>query len=430
MKVVISSFGSSGDFNPCLGLARTLRQKGVDVLFLSNPYYEQVITEAGLRFCPAGEYFDVFQEIADNPDYLHARRGPRTVWNLVVKTVPLMYHAMKELIEKENPDMVACHLLEYGGMIAARERSIPYVTLSPTPVGWFNVHPPLYLSYTELPAWIRKFQVQSIRCMMVIGLKYFLRSYCRKRSIPQPLKSFGDVYQKSCLNLGIWSTLLKDYANDDPPHSKICGFVRDEHIKDWPDVPDVISNLFAQDPKPVVIGMGSTASLHGAEIYQNTAAVCKELNQPCLIIGKGLSKYADTDRNIFVVDFAPYGWVFSRAAVVIHHGGLNTTAETLRAGVPALVIPHAHDQFDNAIRTERMGVSKRLKVAHAASKNLGPMLESILNNTAMYEQAKSLSKQLQAEPDGADTAAEALIQATPQQRVFTKNSENPQLPLG
>ena len=130
------------------------------------------------------------------------------------------------------------------------------------------------------------------------------------------------------------------------------------------------------------------------------------------MIGKSLSKYADTDRNIFVVYFAPYGWVFPRAAVVIHHGGLNTTAETLRAGVPALVIPHAHDQFDNAIRTEHLGVSKRLRVAHAASINFASTLESILNNdTGMFERANSLSMQLQSEPDGAETAAEAMIKA-------------------
>ena len=135
--------------------------------------------------------------------------------------------------------------------------------------------------------------------------------------------------------------MLKDYAKDDFLNSKICGFVRDEHVKDWPDVPDAISNLFAQDRKPVVIGMGSTASLHGDKIYQNTAAICKQLNKPCLMIGKDLSKYAETNRNIVAVDFAPYGWVFPRASVVIHHGGLNTTAETLRAGVPSLVIPHA-----------------------------------------------------------------------------------------
>ena len=47
--------------------------------------------------------------------------------------------------------------------------------------------------------------------------------------------------------------------------------------------------------------------------------------------------------------FAPFGWVFPRAGLIIHHGGLNTTGEALRAGVPSLVIPHAYDQFDKNI---------------------------------------------------------------------------------
>jgi UDP:flavonoid glycosyltransferase YjiC (YdhE family) len=32
LKAVISSFGSSGDFNPCLGLGRALCEKGVEAI--------------------------------------------------------------------------------------------------------------------------------------------------------------------------------------------------------------------------------------------------------------------------------------------------------------------------------------------------------------------------------------------------------------
>jgi UDP:flavonoid glycosyltransferase YjiC (YdhE family) len=410
LKVVISSFGSSGDFNPCLGLARSLRQKGVDVLFLSNPYYEKKITEAGLTFIPAGDYWDVFKEIQDNPKFLHPRKGPKMVWELVLKTIPVMYPAMTNLITQEKPDMVACHILEFGGTLAAIQNHIPYATLSPTPLGWFGVTQPGYINYFRTPLWFRRFQIHTVRFLIQIAHDIYLKPYCRKKKIPNPIKKIEDSFGKASVNLGLWSELLRPKATDDPPNSHICGFVRDEHIKDWPDVPDTISNLFAQDRKPVVIGMGSTASLHGAEIYQNTAAICRQLNQPCLMIGKDLSKYAEANRNILAVDFAPYGWVFPRAAAVIHHGGLNTTAETLRAGVPALVIPHAYDQFDNAIRTERMGVSKRLKVAYAASRNFAPILESILGDTGMQERAKAISKQLQAEPDGGCAAVDHIIQ--------------------
>jgi hypothetical protein len=57
-----------------------------------------------------------------------------------------------------------------------------------------------------------------------------------------------------------------------------------------------------------------------------------------------------------------------------------------------------------------MGVSKRLKVAYAASRNFAPTLESILGDTGMQERAKALSKKLQAEPDGGCAAVDHIIQ--------------------
>lgn len=411
MKVVISSFGSSGDFNPCLGLGRAMARRGVEVLFLSNPYYEQKITEAGLRFVPAGDYFDVFKEIADNPDYLHARKGPVAVWKMVVKTVPVMYEAMTDLIRKESPDRVACHLLEYGSMIAALERSIPYTTLSPTPMGWFYKPTPAYANFTPLPRWIRAMQAHAGRRIINAALKYSLAPYCRKHGISQPFENIAAVYEKARLNLGLWSALFRPPADTDPPQSAICGFVRDEHIRDWTDVPEPIRGLFDQPKKPVVVGLGSTASLHGAAIYQNAAEACRKLNWPCLLIGKGLTHLADPEHHILTVDFAPYGWVFPRAGLVIHHGGVNTTAETLRAGVPGLVFPHGYDQFDNAMRTQQMGVAERLKPRQAGGTMFLAAIRTILADDRMLDRARAFATRLQAEPDGGTVAAEAIINA-------------------
>ena len=48
--------------------------------------------------------------------------------------------------------------------------------------------------------------------------------------------------------------------------------------------------------------------------------------------------------------------VLPRAAAFVHHGGIETTAQALAAGVRQLVVPLAHDQPDNAVRVRRLGV--------------------------------------------------------------------------
>lgn len=410
MKAVISSFGSSGDFNPCLGLARALSKKGVDVIFLANPFYEKKILQAGLRFYPAGEYFDVFKEVQDNSDYLHAMKGPRAIWELVLKTVPVMHCAMKKLITEETPDFIACHILEYGSILAAKEQSIPYATLSTTPMGWFCTQPPGYWVYTELPLPLRSVQAQCMHFFMNIALKYSLKPLCKKLGLPQEIGCIDDVFGKAFLNLGLWSETLSSSPIDAPPCSKICGFVRDEHIKDWQDVPDEINRLFEGEKRPVVVGLGSIASLHGYDVYRAAAEACKKIDMPCLLVGKDLAKLADPDKNIQALDFAPFGWVFPRASLIIHHGGLNTTAEALRAGVPSLVVPHAYDQFDNAIRTQHMGVTCRINVNKVTAESFATVLEKMLADSQMHQKAHAISQKIIAEPDGADIASEALIQ--------------------
>ena len=56
---------------------------------------------------------------------------------------------------------------------------------------------------------------------------------------------------------------------------------------------------------------------------------------------------------------APHAALFPRAALVVHHGGIGTLGQALRAGRPMLVVPWSHDQPDNASRVARLGVGRQ-----------------------------------------------------------------------
>ena len=50
--------------------------------------------------------------------------------------------------------------------------------------------------------------------------------------------------------------------------------------------------------------------------------------------------------------YVPLRALLPRCAALVHHGGIGTTAEALRAGVPQVIVPLAYDQFDNAARVD------------------------------------------------------------------------------
>jgi sterol 3beta-glucosyltransferase len=60
--------------------------------------------------------------------------------------------------------------------------------------------------------------------------------------------------------------------------------------------------------------------------------------------------------NVFVADTVPHGWLFPRAAAVVHHGGAGTTAQGLRAGKPTVIVPFVLDQPFWAARVRARGL--------------------------------------------------------------------------
>jgi rhamnosyltransferase subunit B len=77
-------------------------------------------------------------------------------------------------------------------------------------------------------------------------------------------------------------------------------------------------------------------------------------------------------------DFVPLRRLLPQAAALIHHGGIGTTAEALRAGTPQLVVPLAHDQFDNAARVTALGVGAALPAARLDEQRLVRRLGALL----------------------------------------------------
>jgi rhamnosyltransferase subunit B len=66
---------------------------------------------------------------------------------------------------------------------------------------------------------------------------------------------------------------------------------------------------------------------------------------------------------VYALPYAPFSVVYPSCAVVIHHGGISTAAQALRAGVPQLVVPWVLDQFWTAAQVERIGAGVAAGIA-------------------------------------------------------------------
>jgi UDP:flavonoid glycosyltransferase YjiC (YdhE family) len=105
--------------------------------------------------------------------------------------------------------------------------------------------------------------------------------------------------------------------------------------------------------------------------------------------------------------YAPFSKLFPRAAATVYPGGIGSTGLAMRAGRPVLVVPHAHDQPDNADRLTRMGVARMIYRRRYTAARAAAELERLLDDPGYARRAAEVQERIKPE-DGVRTACDAL----------------------
>ena len=84
-----------------------------------------------------------------------------------------------------------------------------------------------------------------------------------------------------------------------------------------------------------------------------------------------------------------------RAAALVHHGGIGTLAQALRAGCPQLVMPMAFDQPDNAVRLERLGVGRYLRPSRFTGVAAARELEALLGSEEVARACRDIASRFE-----------------------------------
>ena len=151
-RVLMSTFGSEGDFKPPIAIAKMLQQFGVDVDFIANPFFEQKVLSEGINFIGAGPFMDLDAIFKNDPSLLHRIKGPGQVGKMLLGSVEYFFPVACQQIEKQRPDIVVSHAIELAAQWAARKYRIPYVTISTTPLIWGSKDDPALWGSIEFPA--------------------------------------------------------------------------------------------------------------------------------------------------------------------------------------------------------------------------------------------------------------------------------------
>jgi UDP:flavonoid glycosyltransferase YjiC (YdhE family) len=417
LRIVLSNIGTFGDTNPLIAIALELKRRGHVPVMALPAVYEPKIVPLGLEFHAVRPDIDPTNTILVEMVYDIKKGTEHGLRDFLFPALRETYADLLDAATKpERADLLLLGELNYAGPLVAEVTGIPWASYVLAPLSFFSAFDP-----PVLPMYPRLARADKA----VPGLGRVIRRLARfvSRKWPEPIyelrRELGlprganplfDAKHSPWLVLALFSKLLGVEQKDWPEHTRITGFCFYDADAGNQRLPANLEAFLAAGKPPVVFTLGSAAVLAAGKFYEFSARAAIKLGiRAVLLIGadprnRPRQKLPET---ICVAEYAPYSALFSRSQLVVHQGGVGTTAQCLRAGKPMLIMPYSHDQPDNARRMRRLKVARTIQRGNYTPMRVARRLKAMLAQPRLARRAESVALQLSHE-DGVGAACDAL----------------------
>lgn len=419
MRITIPTTGSLGDVQPYVALGIGLRALGHEVCLATHADFGTFIRGHGLEFYPLEQGGKALLS-SDTGDRM-LRSGSNTLAFLreFTKLRRPLLHDMLNCCWRScrGTDVILATNTEYllAEAVAEREQ-LPVVWTSLQPVA-----PSHFRASCLFPSWPEGLPGASgynlaTHAATGWGMWLLQRSALNRArrdvlGLP-PVPFYGPIasFLAPRLCLDGYSAHVVPPPPDWGSHHHVTGYWFLEPDPRWRP-PSGLTDFLDAGAPPICVGFGSMQDRDAVRVTKIVAAALDRSKQRAVLLSGwgGLCAMPASDR-LFPMASVPHDWLFPQMAAVVHHGGAGTTAASLRAGVPALVVPFMADQPYWGRRIHALGAGpkpiphERLSVA-----NLAESIRRMVTDGDMRGRAAGVGAQIRAE-DGVGRAADALEQ--------------------
>jgi UDP:flavonoid glycosyltransferase YjiC (YdhE family) len=377
-----------------VGLGAALAARGHRVKIITNPYFEDVVTGAGLEMIGLGTR-EEYLRLSQHPDLWHPLRGPKLV--LGYASARMLRPLYDSLIANYVPgETVFCaHGMDLASRVAGETLKAPVASILFAPGMLWSMHDSPRLKGALLgpavPSWLKRFQ-------FMVSDKFFIRpllgpelNHLRgELGLPAVHRIFSQWLFASDLPLGLFPDWFGPRQPDWPANTKTVGFP----LWDTPAgaaLPDGVRKFLAADSPPIAFSPGS-ANNEAHHFFEAAVEACQRLGRRGIL----LTKYdhqlpPKLPNSVYHVGFVPMSRLLPRTAALVHHGGIGSCAQGFAAGVPQVVRPMSYDQFDNSRRVVRLGVGTEISVRRFTGGRVADALASLLASPTVASRCRDLA---------------------------------------
>jgi rhamnosyltransferase subunit B len=313
-----------------------------------------------------------------------------------------------------GPCVVIANPLAMGARLAQERLGIPLISAYTAATMLRTTGDPLTIAHWRVPQWCPR----RIRRMawsfldrhklepLVRPALDALRMSLGLRALDEPV--FGNWMHSPEGGIALFPSWFAPAQPDWPSQVRQADFPLfdgDVHLPDPPGLEE-----FLCDGPPPVGFMPGTARQDGGGFYAGAVDACMKTRQRGLLLGSVPPAIAgQLPQHMLSVPYAAFARLLPRLRALVHHGGIGTAAQALRAGIPQLIAPCAYDQFDNAMRLESLGVGLSLHRGPAGLAQMGSQLSALLASPAV--RASCAKWALRTDPGRASETTSKMLEA-------------------
>jgi rhamnosyltransferase subunit B len=420
VKVLLATLGSLGDLHPFIALARALKAAGCDPLIATIPDYRERVCAAGIRFCASGPSSD--ERLADlgmgreefarhilaDSDFIFRRAVYPHLRSSYESVLPAVAEAA----------LVLTSSLSFAAQLAAEKLGRPRIGIVLQPTMFLSAYDPPFIGefgwfapvLTRLGPRAAGAVLRAVKSVLARRAAPIHRLRAELGLAPLKRDPIFDGQFTHEGAIALYSDLLGAVQPDYPQPTTLAGFAfYDGDAAGGLDCDAGLREFLRSGPAPIVFTLGSFATEAPGDFFEASAAATRSLGRRAvMLVGEGGTD-SHRGRDIIVRRYAPYSALFPFAEAIVHHGGIGTTAQALRAGKPQLIVPIFADQPDNAARVVRLHVARSLNWSRYRSRSVAAELTQLLDDGVASRRAYEVAQELTRE-DGAARAASVVLE--------------------
>ena len=417
MRIVMLPVGSLGGVHPLIGIGRALRNRGHDVTVITSGYHGELVARAGLHGVTFGTRDDYLKGLAANPKIMQQGSGLRTLATVWRPWCSDIVRLLRDSVAKGDSPILVAHSLSFGARVARDALDVPLVTLHTNPSFLWSVQaPPVgklqWARIRHRPHPLKLLYVAAVNLVLDRALSPLVNDYCAAFGQPPVRNIMRHWIHSPDRVIGLFPDWFATPQSDWPARMRLTGFPLFDESELKVEQGDTEWEKWLAEGEPPIVLLAGTANRHAQGFFKTCVEACVQLGRRALILTRFAEQLpASLPPGVRHVEYIPFSTVLPRAAAVVHHGGVGTLAQALRAGCPQLVIPFNFDQPDNAIRLAELGVGSYISPSRSTRDTVADSLDKLLRSRRTRDACRLVASRF----EGVDPISQTcdLIEALP-----------------